>query len=296
MDREFQDRGQSKLELATAMLKQRNSYFPDIGYNIGIYDYTPWGVIYPMQPYDRAKVAEALDTIPKEGRGATPLAAGMAEAEKIIENLSGRTVLFVFYDGNYTGPSPDPTIWRLIRENDVCLVMISSSPDWENEQMRDNLAKLNSCSRLVLLEDYLDRPEYMVGALYDVRATEDVVTRTESRVAGVQVDPIMFDFDKTELATSDRAELDELGEFMADRPESYAVIAGYTDNVGVEDYNEHLSRERAEMVARYLRDVHGIDDSRIVLQWHGSDNPKASNDTEAGRAQNRRVEVAVAGI
>jgi OOP family OmpA-OmpF porin len=53
---------------------------------------------------------------------------------------------------------------------------------------------------------------------------------------------------------------------------------------------------RTETVADYLREEHGIDDSRLVLNWHGSDNPVASNDTEEGRARNRRVEVAVGGV
>ena len=50
------------------------------------------------------------------------------------------------------------------------------------------------------------------------------------------------------------------------------------------------------MVAGYLSDKHDIDMSRLVLQWHGSDNPIASNDTAEGRAANRRVEIAVGGI
>jgi outer membrane protein OmpA-like peptidoglycan-associated protein len=296
MDDEFQDRGVKKLELAIAAFKERNSYFPDIGHNFGIYQYTPWTVMYPMQPYDRAKVAAALDELPTDGSGPTPLANGIEEAEKIIKGLSGRTVLFLMYDGDYTGKDPNPALWRTIKENDACLVMISSASEEENERLRSSISRLNACSRLIPLEYYLDRPEYMAGALFDVRATENIVTTTEKRAVGVKVKPIQFDFDKTELTAADKAELDKLGDFMADKPGTYAVLAGYTDNIGVEDYNEHLSEMRAEMVAAYLTSAHGIDASRLVLHWHGSDNPVATNSTEEGRAQNRRVEVAVAGL
>jgi OmpA-OmpF porin, OOP family len=296
MNDEFEDRGATKLELAVAAFKERNSYFPEIGHNFGIYQYTPWKVIYPMQTYDRAKVAAALDDLPAKGSGPTPLAKGIEGAEEIIKGLSGRTVLFLMYDGDYTGPDPNPALWRTIKENDVCLVMISSASDEENERLQDSISRLNSCSRLIPLNYYLDRPEYMAGALFDVRATENIVTTTEKRAVGVKVDPIQFGFDKTELNGEDKAELDQLGEFMADKPNSYAVIAGYTDNVGVEDYNEHLSETRARMVAAYLTAEHGIDPSRMVLHWHGSDNPVASNSTEEGRAKNRRVEVAIAGL
>ena len=79
---------------------------------------------------------------------------------------------------------------------------------------------------------------------------------------------------------------------MKDKPKSYAVVAGYTDNVGSRDHNEGLSRERAQMVARCLKDQ-GIDDSRMVLFWYGPNNPVVANDTAENKAKNRRVELAV---
>ena len=296
MNEEYRDTGRSKLDVVLEEFKKRERYFPEIGHKFGVYEYTPWKVVFPVQTFQRGKIAAAVDTIPERGKGATPLAIGIKRATEVISQLSGRTVLFLFYDGKYTGESPDPAIWRLIRENDVCLLMISSADEDENDRLRGNLAKLNACSRLIPLENFLDRPEYTTNALFDVRATEKVITTSQKRVAGVRVENIVFGFDKTDLTSSDKEELDELGEFMSANPESYAVLAGYTDNVGVEDYNENLSRERTRMVASYLMNEHGIDGSRLVLQWHGSDNPIASNDTAEGRAANRRVEVAVGGV
>lgn len=296
MNDEYLDTGKSKIDIATAEFKSRVSYFPQIGHNFGIYEYTPWKVIYPLQTFDREKVAEALGNLSEKGKGPTPLASGIEEAEKVIANLTGRTVLFLFYDGDYTGRSPDPAIWRLIKEKDVCLIMISSASERENETLQANISRLNACSRLIPLEHFLERPEYTTHVLYDVVATEQVVTATEKRVTGVKVENILFDFDKTELTPADKAELDALGKFMKDRPKSYALLSGYTDNIGIEDYNEHLSRLRTEMVASYLAEKHAIDESRLVLHWHGSDNPVASNDTDEGRAKNRRVEVAVGGV
>jgi outer membrane protein OmpA-like peptidoglycan-associated protein len=296
MNDEYLDTGKSKLEVAIAEFKRRNSYFPAIGHKFGIYEYTPWKVIYPLQTFDRDKVAEALEGVSDKGKGPTPLATGVEEAEKVAKQLTGRTVIFLFYDGDYTGRSPDPALWRLIKENDVCLIMISSATDRENERLEGNIDRLNACSRLVPLENFISRPEYTTNALFDVVATEQLVTSTEKRVAGVKVENILFDFDKTELTAADKAELDALGKFMQERPKSYAVLAGYTDNIGIEDYNEYLSQQRTEMVASYLSEKYGIDDSRLVLHWHGSDNPIASNDTDEGRAKNRRVEVAVGGV
>lgn len=296
MNAEYMDTGKSKLDVAKAEFKRRNGYFPSIGHNFGIYEYTPWRVVYPVQLFDRDKIADALETLPEKGSGSTPLADGIVEVEKVIKGLSGRTVLFLFYDGDYTGRNPDPALWRLIKENDVCLLMVSSADEDENEVLSANIAKLNACSRLIPYQWFVERPEYTTQALYDVRATEKVVTSTEERISGVLVDNIAFGFDKTELTADDMSELDALGKFMAENPQSYAVLAGYTDNIGIEDYNEHLSQLRAAMVASYLSEKHDIDMSRLVLQWHGSDNPIASNDTAEGRAANRRVEIAVGGI
>ena len=205
-------------------------------------------------------------------------------------------MLFLFYDGNYSGDSPDPALWRLVKENDVCLLMISSADEGENSELSENLERVNACSRLIPFDYFIDRPEYTTHSLFDVIATVEIITFTEQRIVGVEVNDIGFGSENAELTDADKAELDKLGQFMNGEPSTYAVLAGYTDNNGVEDYNEHLSQVRTEMVADYLMDEHAIDASRLVLHWHGSDNPVASNDTAEGRAKNRRVEIAVGGL
>jgi len=297
MNGEFMDTGDSKLEVAVREFSRRNNFFPEIGHTFAVYEYTPWNEVYAPQTYNREQVAEALANLPERGSGNTPLARAVRNAEEVVQSLTGSTAVFLFYDGDYSGPNPDPAIFRLVRENDVCLIMISSSDDEDlNSTLSRNVSNLNSCSRMIPLENYLERPEYMAGVLFDVRATERIVTLTESRVAGAAVEDIVFEFDRTELLPEDIAELDELSSFLSSNPDGYVVLAGYTDNVGVEEYNIHLSQQRTEMVAEYLVEDSGIDPSRIVLHWYGSSNPIASNDTEEGRAANRRVEVVIAGI
>ena len=67
-------------------------------------------------------------------------------------------------------------------------------------------------------------------------------------------------------------------------------VAGHTDSVGGTDYNQGLSERRAGTVAQYLVSK-GIKQERIITIGGGENHPVASNDTEAGRAQNRRVEL-----
>lgn len=83
---------------------------------------------------------------------------------------------------------------------------------------------------------------------------------------------------------------------MQQNPDAYAVVAGFTDNIGARAYNAGLSRRRAESVAQYLEDKFDISPDRIVSLWYGMMNPVADNSTKEGRRLNRRVEIAVGGL
>jgi OOP family OmpA-OmpF porin len=296
MDYKFRETGKTRLELVENQMTKAVSYFPDIGYNFGIYTFTSWEEFYAVQPFDREKITAVLQSLPKEGSGPTPLATGLRKLEDVLKPLSGRSIVFLFSDGDYTGGSPAKIARKIATDYDVCFLVISTAKESQNHTLAQDVASLNSCSRMIPFENYLNRPEYTSGALFDVRATETIVRSTETRVVGLEAEGINFGFDKTELTANDKAELDKLGEVMKEEPDSYAVIVGYTDNVGAEDYNEGLSRRRAEIVASYIMDNHGVDATRLVLQWLGSDNPLMSNDTPEGRATNRRVEMAVGGF
>ena len=288
----FADSGKPIIQAMKSELKSRNSYLPDLGYNMGIYIYTGWRDIYPTQPYNREKVAAALDTLPEKGSGPTPLRSGLQKLEAILKPLSGRTAVFVFWDGEFTGPDPAETAKKLSQEYDVCFYVISSAKAKREVALKHDVATLNSCSRVISLADFFNRPDYTSGALFDVKATEHVVTTTDTKIVGLKVDNINFATNKSELAPEDKTDLDKVAEFMKDKPKSYAVVAGYTDNEGSRNHNEGLSRSRAEMVASYLK-AHGIDDSRMVLFWYGPNNPLVANDTDENKAKNRRVELAV---
>ncbi|MFX8972796.1 OmpA family protein, partial [Acinetobacter baumannii] len=79
---------------------------------------------------------------------------------------------------------------------------------------------------------------------------------------------------------------------MVQFPNSLIDVYGYTDSTGSIPYNQRLSEQRAQAVANYLVG-HGVAASRIRSQGFGVGNPVASNDTEDGRARNRRVEIKI---
>lgn len=101
---------------------------------------------------------------------------------------------------------------------------------------------------------------------------------------------ILFDFAKASLKPSSNAELDKVVRSMQTDKTLTAKIVGHTDNIGNKSFNITLSRNRAKSVADYLI-AKGIPASRIRTEGYGSALPVAGNDTDAGRALNRRVEV-----
>ena len=89
--------------------------------------------------------------------------------------------------------------------------------------------------------------------------------------------------------------LEKIAATLNEYPQTSVTVVGYTDSVGSAEANRELSRRRAGAVADYLSQ-HGVSRSRITVDSRGEDDPIASNDTDAGRAQNRRVEMLVRPI
>ena len=104
---------------------------------------------------------------------------------------------------------------------------------------------------------------------------------------------IHFKTGSAELSEQSEAQLIELGEALNDAELLYGeyVIEGHTDSVGDAGLNKSLSQRRAAAVVRALEGDHGVDTSKIGVKGYGESKPVASNDTEAGRAENRRVTI-----
>ena len=101
---------------------------------------------------------------------------------------------------------------------------------------------------------------------------------------------LLFDTDKSELLAAGEQELRLLKKLLIDNPSLNATIVGHTDNQGGRSYNQKLSEDRATAVLEWLIDS-GIESGRLNAQGEGMDKPVATNDTEEGRALNRRTEV-----
>ncbi len=101
---------------------------------------------------------------------------------------------------------------------------------------------------------------------------------------------ILFDTDKADIKQSSDKQLQHVVTLLKNYPELNLEIQGHTDSKGSDDHNMKLSQQRAETVNKYLA-LFGIDSKRLKAKGYGETKPVASNDTEEGRAKNRRVEL-----
>ena len=101
---------------------------------------------------------------------------------------------------------------------------------------------------------------------------------------------VHFDFNKSKIRPGDAAILDEAGETLRANSNVTIDVDGYCDAIGSEEYNLKLSQRRADAVSDYLEE-HGTPASQLVPRGFGKTNFVAPNDTDEGRAQNRRVEL-----
>ena len=135
------------------------------------------------------------------------------------------------------------------------------------------------------------RMEQQAQELETVEGMENVSYNDQTREIDATMD-IQFDFDKATIRASEKRKLNELARVFAKYPENIVVIEGHTDSQGSASYNQRLSELRAAKVAEYLRSQN-INISDLSARGYGESQPVATNDTAAGRAENRRVEIEI---
>lgn len=139
----------------------------------------------------------------------------------------------------------------------------------------------------------------IIGAQMDKQAEE-----LEGSLEGAEVErvgegiiitfdsAILFAVDKSDLTAASRESLVNLAKSLEQYPNTNILIGGHTDATGSEAYNQALSERRAMAAAEFLA-ANGVKTNRLQVVGYGEANPVADNATAAGRAQNRRVEIAI---
>jgi OOP family OmpA-OmpF porin len=110
--------------------------------------------------------------------------------------------------------------------------------------------------------------------------------------AVIELEGVYFDFDKATIKPEGKAVLNEAAALLKKHERVVVEVAGHTDSIGSETYNQGLSERRANSVKEYLTSQ-GVTATRLSAKGYGEAQPVASNDTKEGRAENRRVELIV---
>lgn len=121
------------------------------------------------------------------------------------------------------------------------------------------------------------------------------VVRDGDQITLDMPEAITFAFNSSTLNQRAYAVLDRVADTLREYDQTMIEIAGHTDSVGSDAYNDELSRKRAQAVADYLIS-RGISGQRLIIVGAGERYPVASNDTAEGRAENRRVEMTIVPI
>ena len=106
---------------------------------------------------------------------------------------------------------------------------------------------------------------------------------------------ISFDFNKSNINPAFKPSLNKLTDVLVKYDRTVVHVVGHTDSIGADGYNQRLSEQRAENVVIYI-EQRGVPFDRLLSEGRGETEPRATNETEAGRQLNRRVEIYVKPI
>ncbi len=198
-----------------------------------------------------------------------------------------------FFDGKVVDPETKKPLQARVEvfqlaDNQIVFQSISDEETGEftaylptDKEYGYNVSKKNYMfySGELLQQDSLKTPK--VINLHTIAVGEKVILKN-----------VFFDFDKSTLKPESKGELQRVADFLTKNPKVSVELGGHTDAKGSGEYNQKLSESRAKVVVDYLISL-GIDADRMSYKGYGKDRPIADNNTDVGRALNRRTEIII---
>jgi OOP family OmpA-OmpF porin len=253
----------------------------------------------PLSDFDRRALERDADSLTVlgalDGRGGTtPLHEVFYEIGLQLEGRTGDVAIVLFTDGVADEPGLATATLNTIADlypARVCFHGVQVGDDAEGAAFLRELAAVDGCGSFrtgALLETPSQfttlSHQVFAGSLPPVGAAPNPCT------GNLRLGEVEFGFDKASI-TESGSQILELAAVKLDAcPDVDIAIDGYTDSTGPDAYNKGLSKRRAEAARKFLIE-HGVDANRLTSQGFGSSHPVAPNDTEEGRALNRRVEL-----
>ncbi len=212
-------------------------------------------------------------------------------------------------------PIPDTDGDSVVDDVDECKdvpgpVIFKGCPDTDGDGVEDRQDKCPEEAGLKMFDGCNDRdndgvPDFadkcpdepeVINGIDDLDGCPDqgkrivIVTKKAIEIR----DRVFFNFGKSTIQERSFDLLNQVGQVLKANPQITKVeVQGHTDSRGDADYNRRLSQRRAEAVVGYLVERGGLDATRLVAKGYGEDQPLTDNDTEDGRARNRRVEFVI---
>jgi len=316
------NKGHPKFAVAKDILMRMNNTLPEIDINSALVTFghgffkplDKTFIVCELTKHSREHLENALNGITKP-EGCSPAGNAIKDAKNLLLTSGGQNAVILVCDGEQLLGSP------LSRAQDLkemygdraCLYTIFVGNATEGERELRELAREAKCGFSVTADE-IASSENMAEFVKKVFLTEiprqahdidsdgdgvyDKDDECPDTPKGAIVDSrgcwvvkgVTFDYKKWDIKEEFNSNLSNIVDILQNNPDMKIRIEGHTDNIGSMDYNIDLSQKRANAVKNYLVGK-GIQESRISIVGFGYKNPIAPNDTEAGRALNRRAEI-----
>ena len=327
MDEKYVGTADKKIVLAKALLERMNGMIPELGYQGALNTAAPAGELQVLGAYSTAAYGESIAKVPTLiGSNPTPLGEGLAALEPALQTAVGRNAVIIVSDGQENAGADSLKVAAALAEKyGVCFHTVSFADTVNgNQALLDAITALKPCgvsASAAQLADDAAMQQFVKDVFYDDAAVDpcsldddgdgvnNCIDKCPDTIKGLAVDAdgcpvadivtlkINFDFDKSEIKPQYYQELADFASYMRQQQAFTVVeIAGHTDSVGTDAYNQKLSERRAKAVRDYLVNELGMDDKLFSAVGYGESQPIAPNNTDAGRAENRRILAELKGV
>ena len=296
------DQGTPRINNAADWVASFNSAVPPLGYKAGMVTFGKgstgtcigYGVattIYGLAPYQSADFGKALGSI-ECAASTTPIADAIDATTGMLVDETGPIAVIIVSDFNWNDPDAVTSALAALKEQHagkICLHTVKVGNDTSHDAMISSITDTAACDSAVSADAVAS------GATLTSWVADTLLVATPMQYEKHTVSAeVLFDFDKSVLKEQGKVELQRLGGLIKEQGMKVGDIdvVGHTDSVGTPAYNQGLSVRRAMAVKDYLVSE-GVNGAIIDAMGMGESQPVASNDTAAGRAMNRRVDVLV---
>ena len=308
----------TKLSVEKEVLNRMNQTIPNIQLTTAIrtFGFGPcvdWGTTKlneSLGSYSTSTFTSGLDNVTCSG-GGSPMDAAIDAASEDLAAAPGQIAVLILSDGHDLDSSPIPSARALENQygDRLCVysVWVGNDEETGGRNLLQQISNVNGCgfatsaatvASAAGMASFTERVLFdrVVDPDSDGDGVPDSRDKCPDTPKGAQVDVdgcwafhgVFFDFDKATIKPKFKSMFDNAVEVMNRNPSLTVRIEGHTDSVGSAKYNMGLSIRRAQAVKDHLVKM-GIAPSRLTVKGFGESDPARSNDTEAGRAFNRRV-------